>query len=191
MIARRTQKLLIVTLACVVTFVASRGLQDIEQTLDIQDDVPLQAILGYTPQTQVTDHAALDLDQQQVVELMDERNVIEARNIYSLGGHSGSYALLTVHIAAANATNPVFFPILSEITGTSRSGHPVYGFIPLDLLFNVTGDVQIPVEYVTYNNQPTYVDCQVGGLFTASVANRDGCKLTFVARLISVVELFV
>jgi hypothetical protein len=140
----------------------------------------LVRMISYDPSSQVTDHAALDLDQQSMVQIMRTRGadrqqlLVQARQIYQKGGHSGSYALLSVKISHA-----MNISMLTQVVSMGANGlTPVRGFIPRDLSFKGTeGTVQIPVEYETSNDQANYVKCQVGGLVAAEEAVKGGCKL--------------
>jgi hypothetical protein len=110
----------------------------------------LVRMISYNPLSQVTDHAALDLDQKAMVEILRSRGagrqqlLVEARQIYQKGGHSGSYALLSVTV-----TGPLNIPVLTQVVGTAADGStPIRGFIPRDLVCSgKEGTIQIPVEY--------------------------------------------
>ena len=58
-------------------------------------------IAGYQPQSQVTDHAAIDLDQRVIEkyledDIMDNGKFEAAQNVYNQGGYSKSYAEVKV-----------------------------------------------------------------------------------------------
>jgi hypothetical protein len=139
----------------------------------------LVRMITYDPSSQVTDHAALDLDQKAMVKVLKTRGadrqqlLVEARQIYQKGGHSGSYALLSVEI-----DEPLKIPMLTQVVGTGFDGSTrVRGFVPKELVFKGTeGTIHIPVEYETSNDQENYVKCQVGGLVAAEEAIKGGCK---------------
>jgi hypothetical protein len=137
-----------------------------------------ERITGYEPTTQVTDFAALDLDQQIMERQLALGSLIHARNVYEEGGHSYSIAQLTL------LNNPPSgnWPIGTQVSGLSEDGLRV---VLGTLLFAETweppanGDpwnVKLDVIYSTNDIQDIYVDCQVGGLYTFGAANRDGCK---------------
>jgi hypothetical protein len=137
-----------------------------------------ERIVGYQPTTQVTDHAALDLDQQIMERELASGNLIYARNVYEEGGHSYSIAQMTLMGSPA----PANWPIGTQVAGLTEDGLRV---VIGSLLFAeewvapVNGDpwvVEMDVLYTTSDIQESYVDCQVGGLYTFGAANRNGCK---------------
>jgi hypothetical protein len=155
-----------------------------------------ETLVGYTPRTQVTDHgrskveniirvvrrheshltlrrtAALDLDQDIMEQELFLGRMDKARNVYIQGGHSKSYAELNLK----SPTGSKSYPKGTEVYGLTPSGGEVYGKLMEDVSWNSSSvDVQILVQYHTSDIQEHYVSCQVGGLFTFSDANRDGC----------------
>ena len=131
-------------------------------------------IAGYEPRTFVKNHAAIDLDQAKIEDLLDQGDFNSAKAIYVQGGHSKSIARLKL----LDAPPPVK-PILSEtiVTGRTNAGGLVRGNLVEELMWT-SGDkeVDVLVEYYTNKEQIEYVDCQVGGLVSISSANRGGCK---------------
>jgi hypothetical protein len=131
-------------------------------------------IAGYEPRTFVKNHAAIDLDQAQIENLLDQRHLTSAKTIYVQGGHSQSIARLKL----LDAPPPVK-PILSEtlVLGRTNVGVLVRGNLIEELTWTSSDkEVNILVEYNTNEEQMEYVDCQVGGLVSISSANRDGCE---------------
>ena len=120
------------------------------------DDTPYEAIAGYVPHSQVTDHNAIDLDQQAMeVELKAPANFSSAGEIYAKGGNSKSYAQFTV--------DPLAFAIPKDasIIGESALGRSVYGKV----LEAASKDATVlKVQYATSDVQRTWVMCRVGGL---------------------------
>jgi hypothetical protein len=131
-------------------------------------------IAGYEPRTFVQNHAAIDLDQAQIEDLLDQRQLVLAKTIYVQGGHSQSIARLKL----LDAPPPVK-PILSEtiVTGRTNAGGVVRGNLVEELTWTSSDkEVDVLVEYYTNKEQVEYDDCQVGGLVSISSANRGGCK---------------
>merc|ERR1719359_1890039 len=95
-------------------------------------------IAGYEPGSQVTDHAAIDQDQQAMESYLKLPNFPAAKNIYKLGGFSKSYAELTV------PATPRAISKGAPMYATSLTGGAVAG---------KAGD-----------SQDTYSNCKAGGL---------------------------
>jgi hypothetical protein len=137
-----------------------------------------ERIVGYQPTTQVTDHAALDLDQQIMERELASGNLIHARNVYERGGHSYSIAQVTL----LNSPQAANWPVGTEVAGLTEDGlRGVLGTLLFAENWEASADgspwvVQMDVLYTTSDIQETYVDCQVGGLYTFGAANRNGCK---------------
>ena len=120
------------------------------------DDTHYEAIAGYVPHSQVTDHNAIDLDQQAMeVELAEPANFELATRIYEQGGNSKSYAEFTLPALVYD------IPKGAEISGTSARGWTVLGKAYKDAS---RGDTVLKVQYITSDVQRTYVMCRVGGL---------------------------
>jgi hypothetical protein len=129
-------------------------------------------ICGYEPRSQVTDMAALDLDQQAFEQELFLGKLSQARNVYEQGGHSRSYAALKlIHPSAAN------FSAGTKVIGKSSTGEEVLGSLVDHATWSTsTGhDKTIKVLYQTSDKQEKYVGCQVGGLYTFKEANLHGC----------------
>jgi hypothetical protein len=137
-----------------------------------------ERIAGYEPTTQVTDHAALDLDQRIMDQQLALGSLITARNVYEEGGHSFSIAELTL------LNNPPRgnWPVGTKVSGLTEDGlRVVLGTLLFEEIWEPPADgspwsVRLDVLYTTNDIQDIYVDCQVGGLYTFGAANRNGCK---------------
>jgi hypothetical protein len=136
-----------------------------------------ERIVGYQPTTQVTDHAAIDLDQQIMEEQLSKGNLISGRNVYEQGGHSYSFA----EIKLFNTPSGANWPVGTQVFGLTEGGQEVSGSLLLPVQWTPpangqTYQVNLDVLYTTSDIQEVYVDCQVGGLYTFGKANRNGCK---------------
>lgn len=80
-----------------------------------------EKIAGYAPGSQVTDHNAIDRDQKAIQNALAESPVdyTEAGNIYASGGHSKSYAELTVPALASALSKG------TAVVGTGEDGSAV------------------------------------------------------------------
>jgi hypothetical protein len=131
-------------------------------------------IAGYAPRTFVKNHAAIDLDQAQIEDLLDQRHLNSANTIYIQGGHSQSIARLKL----LDPTPPVK-PILIKtiVMGRTSAGGSVRGSLVEELTWTSNDkELEVLVEYYTNKERIEYVDCQVGGLVSIGSANREGCK---------------
>ena len=132
-----------------------------------------EPILSYTPLTQVTDAAAIDLDQV-ALESMAALSTVESLNralaIYSSGASSKSYAVLTLD-PALNATSALAFKQGTFVSGTSFDGE---GEVRGTLLVPVEpGATEMLVQYETQDQQELYSNCRVGASPDPAF---DGCK---------------
>jgi len=121
----------------------------------------------YEPKSQVTDHNAIDLDQEAIEDQLaigSDVSFEKARRIYSDGGHSKSVAEVTLSSPLTRGMGK-----FSMVSGKSANGLPIYGKL-YDNYPN--GDTRIEIQYRTFDQQSTYVGCQVGGL---PRPNLDGC----------------
>merc|ERR1719181_2454459 len=115
-------------------------------------------IAGYEPGSQVTDHAAIDQDQDAMESYLKLPNFEAAKNIYKLGGFSKSYAELTV------PATPRAISKGAPMYATSRSGGAVAG----KAYDNYAAGVKtIKFQYKTGDSQDTYSNCKAGGLLGA------------------------
>merc|ERR1712048_958453 len=110
-----------------------------------------QPIAGYEPTSRVTDHAAIDLDMDIILQTLgtefnDAFDIVTG--IYSQGGNSKSYATLTLDQ-----------PATKEIEkGTSlRGGNGSKGIVMGKLLEKLNiGDSLLKFQYETSENQRNY-----------------------------------
>ena len=123
-------------------------------------------IAGYNPGSKVTDHNAIDLDQDAMeTQLADSAGPswTNAKAVYTQGGFSKSYARFTL-------TSPITATEDTVVTGVANNGDAVSGTVKS----SVTASTTLDVVYDTSTVQSTYVNCQVGGL-TGSAINSRGC----------------
>mmetsp|Transcript_37819 Transcript_37819/g.61789 ORF Transcript_37819/g.61789 Transcript_37819/m.61789 type:complete len:518 (+) Transcript_37819:133-1686(+) len=126
------------------------------------------AIAGYLPGSQVTDHCAIDLDQKAIEDQLTQKTpeaFQNARKIYNNGGHSKSYALITLTDTLKSNIKKS-----DPISGTNSEGNSVSGKAYADYDKGTTGAIK--VLYATTDLQASYVDCQVGAL---TEPNMSGC----------------
>jgi len=128
--------------------------------------------LNYEPGSQVTDHAAIDLDQASMetqLALKTDASFANARAIYEDGGHSKSYAAVSLAAPLSAGVSKS-----TTISGTTEDGGPVNGKAYADY---AAGDTEIRVQYITSDIQDSHVGCQVGALSLPGVdeAIVDGC----------------
>lgn len=136
-----------------------------------------ERIVGYQPTTQVTDHAAIDLDQNIMEQQLAKGNIIAGRNVYEQGGYSYSFA----QIKLVNTPSGANWPVGTQVFGLTEGGQEVSGSLLLPVQWTPPAngqiyEVNLDVLYTTSDIQEVYVDCQVGGLYTFGAANRNGCK---------------
>jgi hypothetical protein len=124
----------------------------------------LESIAGYTPGSSVTDHNALDLDQDEMQNYLGTDGTVfnqSAYDIYTQGGHSKSYAeftysgTLTNAYASGQSCQMTLASGGAAVTGTLKSA-----------VSAGTGSV-VKCYYPTGDVQATYQACQVGGLPSA------------------------
>jgi hypothetical protein len=93
-----------------------------------------------------------------------------ARKIYEEGGHSKSFARITLN---EGSTLPTDLPKGTGITGIAADGTTtVVGAL---LGAQNAGDSVLEIQYEIIQVQASYVNCQVGG--REAEGNLDGCKL--------------
>jgi len=115
------------------------------------------SIAGYAPQSQVTDHNAIDLDQaamQTQLALGNEDGFGAALRLYTEGAHSKSVAVVTL-------TMPLQIDVAkgTSFMGVDADGNQVAGKAYEN---NVAGATEVKVQYKTTDSQKDYVGCQVG-----------------------------
>jgi len=127
----------------------------------------LEQIAGYEPLSQVTDHNAIDLDQEAMEALLalaNEDAYLSALKIYTDGAHSKSVAEVTLTSAL-----PADVERGTPIMGVGADGNQIAGKAFED---TAAGAPSMIVQYKTSDSQKSYMNCQVG----ASVSpNIDGC----------------
>lgn len=131
-------------------------------------DLSAPKIGGYNPESKVTDHNALDLDQYYMeIELAKETSTgqINAERIYTEGGNSKSYAAIRLN-------SNLFRNIDSgtKVTGTAINGEAVEGTVYKDA---AAGQNIVKIRYNYSAIQATHVMCRVGGLQEGIVTS--GC----------------
>lgn len=138
-----------------------------EKWENIRRRLSYERVAGYKPESQVTDHCAIDLDQKAIEEQLaigTDESFQTARKIYNSGGNSKSYAQITVSPALTKAVVKG-----GAIMGRSASDVEVAG--KTGQTYN-SGDSALKVYYATTDLQNNYVNCQVGGL---AEPNLSGC----------------
>lgn len=128
-----------------------------------------EKVAGYNPGSQVTDHCAIDLDQQAIeaqLALKTPEAFENAQRIYKEGGNSKSYAQVTL-------TTPLTAALQKgdSVMGRNTQGNEVAGKAYGDYDAGVS---VIKVQYTTTDIQESYVECQVGGM-TSDSHNTKGC----------------
>mmetsp|Transcript_36492 Transcript_36492/g.40608 ORF Transcript_36492/g.40608 Transcript_36492/m.40608 type:complete len:513 (+) Transcript_36492:131-1669(+) len=126
-----------------------------------------EMIANYEPQSQVTDHNAIDLDQEAMenqLALANEEAYANALAIYSLGAHSKSSAKVTLVSPLASAATKG-----TKVTGRNADGNQVVGKLYEDV---ASGATEVLIQYQTSDIQKSYVTCQVGA---SQAPMTDGC----------------
>jgi len=127
-------------------------------------------IAGYRPESEVTDHNAIDLDQAALEVQIAKKTQSAfdiAKAIYEQGAHSKSYAILTFDNTVSDS-----FTDGTEFVGTSATNQDVRAKV-----YKSSGAAPgtIQLQYLTTSVQETYVECQVGALSLSGDANIKGC----------------
>jgi len=136
-------------------------------TAETSRQLSLEQIAGYEPLSQVTDHNAIDLDQEAMegqLALQNEDAYANALEIYVEGAYSKSVAEITL-----SAPLPIDVEKGTLIMGRGADGNQVAGKAYED---NAAGALDIIVQYQTSDSQKNYVTCQVGATTTP---NTLGC----------------
>jgi len=126
-----------------------------------------EQIAGYEPLSSVTDHNAIDLDQEameQQLSLANEDSYKAALKIYTDGAYSKSVAEVTL-------TSPLVIDVEkgTPIMGVGSDGNQVAGKAYED---NAAGATSMIIQYKTSDSQKNYVSCQVGA---STTPNFEGC----------------
>lgn len=127
----------------------------------------LELIAGYEPLSQVTDHNAIDLDQEameQQLALANEEAYSAAKRIYEEGAFSKSVATVTLSAPLAIDVEKG-----TPFMGVDADGNQVAGKAYSD---NAAGASKVVIQYKTSDSQKNYVGCQVGA---NPSPNTDGC----------------
>lgn len=130
-----------------------------------------EKIAGYEPGSQVTDHCAIDLDQKSLQNQLSDPadgGMAAAQKVYTEGGHSKSYALVSLTGEAGLASE---VKKGTKINGLNSAGGEVAGKAYSDY---DAGAKEIKVQYVTSDVQSDYVKCKVGGLPEGDI-DTSGC----------------
>ena len=112
--------------------------------------------------------AAIDLDQQEIETLLTDQYLWgAATKVYQEGGHSKSYAEVTLSSALSG-------PLAADtpVTGTAEDGSAISGKV---MEAAESGAQTIQVQYATSDKQESHVGCQVGGSSSPVTA---GCKFS-------------
>ena len=131
-----------------------------------------ESIFGYYPNSKVTDHNAIDLDQRDMEAELSEAtpDYVGAKAIYENGGHSKMYATITYN---AGASFPAYTKS-ARCSGTDASGNLVNDMPLKSFLSAGAGSKSVKCIYPTSAVQASYVGCQVGGL-PAGAQLTSGC----------------
>jgi len=116
-------------------------------------------IAGYNPDSKVTDHNALDMDQYYMeIELAKETSTgqTNAENIYKKGGNSKSYAVITLTTSLSIGIDSG-----TAVKGTAENGDAVEGELYKDA---IAGRKIVKIRYNISAVQKTHVMCRVGAL---------------------------
>lgn len=134
---------------------------------NVRRRLSFEKIAGYKPDSQVTDHCAIDRDQAAIETLLavaTNESFDNARKIYNNGGNSKSYAALTLTEGLTSDVKKS-----QKIRGKDADGQEVSGKAYQDY---DSGTQNIKVLYETTDIQSSYVQCQVGAL---QETNMRGC----------------
>lgn len=129
----------------------------------------LPQLVSYEPQTNVADHAAISMDQAVIEDFVgfdSEENFAAALEVYRRGGHSKSFASLTLEGGL-----PMAIPKGRTMVGKNNAGETVSGRALDDYPINATS---IGFQYVTGESYGDHVRCQVGALPVANQVT-SGC----------------
>jgi len=155
------------TAASALFLLASTSMSGAENVRATSRRLSFEQIAGYEPNSQVTDHNAIDLDQEAMEEQLSLANAEAYENalaIYSQGAYSKSVAKVALTAPLASDVSKG-----TKIMGRDADGNQVAGKAYED---NAAGATSLMVQYQTSDSQKNYVGCQVG----ASVSPvTDGC----------------
>ena len=133
--------------------------------LRVATQASYEVIFNYVPNSKVTDHNAIDLDQEAMETELGKRTdagMLVAKAIYEQGGHSKAYAEITGATAAAAAYHKGIGKCVATLADGTASGD-------MSLKSDVAvGATTYQCLYPTTTVQATYQSCQVGGLPTSA-----------------------
>ena len=151
--------------------IAALSIMSATAATSLRRRLSFQKITGYEPGTQVTDHAAIDLDQRAIESFLAEQtesSFAKARNVYASGAHSKSVATVTLTTGGLTSALADDTPI----SGISVDGQEVTGIAygSFD-----AGATEIQIQYSTTDIQDSYVGCRVGAVAGTEYAMTSGC----------------
>jgi len=147
-------------------FVAVSPLSTVAQTragvanLIQSRELSYEKIAGYEPGSQVTDHNAIDKDQASIEKQIKKGTADSfkiAQNIYENGGHSKSYAVLTLDNNLETVVNKKDAVKLVPQAGEPSIEGKAYAKAE-------AGTKTVLVQYSTSDTQDEWVKCRVGAL---------------------------
>ena len=150
------------------------------QNSQVRRQLSYEWIAGYEPRTLVTDHAAIDLDQEEMERLLSYRRLQQFRAIYEQGGHSQSIAKVNL----IDAEPPILpIPKNTRVIGAAANGDVIRGKLVEEAFWAQDDkDVTLHIGYEASNEQANYVGCQVGGLVSVNSTNEEGCKYVILSQ---------
>ena len=137
-----------------------------------------EAIYNYVPNSKVTPHNAIDLDQRDMEAALSATTVdyASAKNVYLNGAHSKSYSEITY--TSTTQSTPAF-TTAATCTGTTSAGDTVSGVLKSAVsatpATSPATSVTIKCIYPTSNVQATFCGCQVGSAYPTSNQVTTGC----------------
>jgi len=134
-----------------------------------------EPIAEYEPRSQITDYAAIDMDQKAIQERAGLADFNRALRVYQEGGHSGSYARVTL----LNPRENLKYAMGTGVAGTAERGFEVFAELLDDIEWASPDSVQVNIKYSVSDEQSHHVDCMVGALYTFEGGYRNGCKFVF------------
>lgn len=140
----------------------------------------IQFAQTYTPSQEnvVVDYSLLDLDKRQIGWKLDDRKHLPAYQVYRDGGYSGSFAILTLQGLGGSAGS---YKAGTKVTGATYSAYPVIGYLTKDVSWTAAENhAEVEIQYELGDLENDILDCQVGGLWRFSEANRRGCECDIV-----------
>lgn len=134
-------------------------------------------IAGYEPYTRVSDHAAIDLDQQTIDGLLKLGSIESVKGIYENGGYSQSIAKLQI-LNSVNLTGTTV-PSGTQVMGRSTSGIQIFALLMHDLSFssNSSEELEALVQYPS-KSLANELNCRMGGLISINSEAKSGCKFS-------------